>query len=410
MSSKNVLLPIVFPSFLLFGTLLLLFFLNLSQPCYAKVEQILWNKDSIEALARDSAKKSNPAYKRILSYANKYCDQPSVSVINKPFLPEGCSKNDYVSLSTYAWPDKTKTGGLPYVLRDGYNNPEAENFNNKDISVFVDRMQMLTLAWKLTGEEKYAKKAHEQVRVWFIDAETRMNPNLRYGQIVPGANGNRGNSYGVLDGYSFVRVLDPLLLLEDYGGFTKDEQKAVKQWFEDFLTWLTTSTLGLKEATANNNHGTSYDGQILAFSIYTGNKRMARSIIKDFPVTRINFQIEPDGTQPREQNRPRSFTYSVMNLDRMMDFLLMAKFYGRPINAKKLERYYKAWEYLMPFFGDGQKDWPFQQVVSAEYAQWQAVRDTYIISTYLKPNRVMFNNVERPTDDRTRRSIYSVIY
>lgn len=389
---------------------MLLLFVNVSQPCHAKVEQILWNRDSIEALARDSAKKSNPAYRRILSNADKYCSQPSVSVVNKPFLPEGCTKNDYVSLSTYAWPDTTKAGGLPYVVKDGYSNPEADKFNNKDIADFVDRMQMLSLAWKLTGEERYAEKATEQVRTWFIDEETRMNPHLNYGQIVPGANGNRGNSYGVLDGYSFVRVLDPLLLLEDYEGFTKDEQKAVKQWFEDFLTWLTTSTLGLKEATANNNHGTSYDGQILAFSIYTGNKRMARSVIKAFPAARINFQIEPDGTQPRELKRTRSFIYSVMNLDRMMDFLLMAKFYGRPIKASRLERYYKAWEYLMPYVGEGQKDWPYKQVISTEYAQWQAVRDTYIISTYLKPKRAMLKDLERPTDDRSRRSIYSVVY
>ena len=245
----------------------LLLVLIFSQPSSAKVHQILWNRENIENLALDSAKKTNPAYQRTLSYARRFYEQPAVSVVNKPFLPEGCTKNDYVSLSTYAWPDTTKPGGMPYVIRDGFDNPEAEKFNNKDIADLVERLQMLTLAWKLTGERKFAEKALEQVRVWFIDEETRMTPHLNFGQIVPGANGNKGNCYGVLDGYSFVRVLDPLLLLEDYDGFSKVEQKLVKQWFKDFLTWLTTSQLGLQEALANNNHGSSYDGQLLAFSI-----------------------------------------------------------------------------------------------------------------------------------------------
>ena len=324
-------------------------FLSCGVEQHTRVEtrSIHWNRDCVEKMAKDPTKGSNPTYKMIISTALRYCLEPPVTVVNKPYLPEGCTKNDYVSLSTYAWPDSTKAGGMPYVLRDGYDNPEASQFNWPALLSLIDRMQILTLAWKLSGDTVYAEKALEQVRAWFINEDTRMAPNLKYAQIVPGVNNNEGNSYGVLDGYYFVKVLDPLLLLEDYTAFTKAERKAVKSWFTDFLTWITTSKLGIQESLSNNNHGTSYDCQVLAYCIYTGEHRQARRIIKEFPDKRINTQIEVDGTQPHELKRPRSFNYSVMNLDRMMDFLLMAKFYGHPVKEKKLNRYLKAWEFLV---------------------------------------------------------------
>lgn len=387
-----------------------LFCTQLVQPCSAKIKRILWNHDCIDQLASDPAKASNLAYKRIMAYANRFCGESPVSVVNKPFLPEGCTKNDYVSLSTYAWPDSAKADGLPYVLKDGYNNPEAEKFNRPVLSSMVERVQMLTLAWKLTGEVRYAEKAVGQIQAWFIDEDTRMTPHLNYGQIVLGANGNRGNDYGVLDGFQLVGVLDPLILLEDYDGFAVSDRKVVKDWFADFLSWLATSVLGQQEALAQNNHGTAYDCQVLAFSIYTGNAKMAKDVIKAFPALRVSLQIEPDGTQPRELKRPRSFIYSVMNLDLMMDFLIMAKFYGFPVKVSKLERYFKAWEFLMPYLGEGMKNWPFVQVIDTEYAQWQACRDMYIVSKYLVSKHLKLKGLDLPNDDRTRKSIYSVVY
>lgn len=40
-----------------------------------------------------------------------------------------------------------------------------------------------------------------------------MNPNLEYAQMIPGRH-NKGRSFGVIDTYSFIEMLDAVQLLE----------------------------------------------------------------------------------------------------------------------------------------------------------------------------------------------------
>ena len=51
-----------------------------------------------------------------------------------------------------------------------------------------------------------------------------MYPNFEYAQMVPGVNGGKGRSFGVLDGYSFVEMLDGVALLEGSKGTEKMDE------------------------------------------------------------------------------------------------------------------------------------------------------------------------------------------
>lgn len=377
---------------------------------HGKPRQVLWSRNHIEAFLNDSLNINHPSFKYLISRADSYCGMAPLTVVNKPFLPSSGKVNDYMSLSTYAWPDTTKTDGLPYRVKDGYSNPEADKFDFPLLVEMSSRVQALTLAWYLTKKQEYAEKALEQVRVWFINQSTKMNPHMNYGQVVPGTNNGKGYDYGVLDGYYFVEMLDALILLEEYPGFSKREQNLVKKWFSKYLKWLTTSALGKSERNSRNNHGTSYDGQVLAFSIYTENHKKAEDVISGFGSKRIRKQIEADGSQPRELKRTRSFSYSIMNIDRTMDFLLMASFYGNPLPKEDVDLFLKSIEFILPYTGIKHEQWPYKQVINADYDKRLFLMDTYIISTYIAPYNEVLKGVEKPQDDRSRRNINNIIY
>jgi len=81
---------------------------------------------------------------------------------------------------------------------------------------------LLSLAYYLTNDENYAAKAVENLRIWFINKETKMNPNMNFGQTIPGRKEGKGRGEGVLDTYSFVEMLDGVELLKTSKSFKKE--------------------------------------------------------------------------------------------------------------------------------------------------------------------------------------------
>ena len=141
------------------------------------------------------------AYQALQAEADKLLDVQPLSVMMKEKVPASGNKHDYMRQARYYWPDPTKPDGLPYVSRDGESNPELNKLDRNRLGATASRVTTLALAWYFSGEEKYAQKATELIRVWFFDKDTRMNPNLEYAQMIPGHNGGKGRCYGVLDSY-----------------------------------------------------------------------------------------------------------------------------------------------------------------------------------------------------------------
>ena len=344
--------------------------------------QSVWNKTHLEAVKQSLAQPAYAAaYQALLSDAALALNQQPLSVMTKEKTPASGDKHDYMSQARYFWADPTKPDGLPYINRDGESNPELDKLDRNRLGELANSVIDLSLAWYFGGDEKYAQKATELLRVWFFDKDTRMNPNLNYAQMVPGHDGGKGRSSGLIDTYSFVEMLDAVQLLEQSKSFTESDSRQLKAWFGEFMDWFLNSKLGKEDGRSANNHSIAYDAQAIAFALYAGNADVAKRILTEFPEKRIFKQIEPDGKQPRELVRTLGYHYSWYNLNHIIDIAMMGENYGVNIaNATSPDgrNLYTALDFLAAYLGKQVSAWhPYQQISGWEATQQAVTKDVY---------------------------------
>lgn len=264
----------------------------------------------------------------IASGADDLLNTPLLAVTNKPttgILPDS---RTYVSLATYWWPDPDSDDGLPYIRRDGEVNPETTG-QQSDLPRMIEmaqRVELLANAFELTENEKYAKSAIAQLYTWFIDAETSMYPHLEHAQMVRGLN--RGRSYGVIDTWWLVRVVESFPHLRQSAYWNDEFEAGLRAWFTHYLNWLRNSEFGRTEMQSENNHGTWYDLQVITFARFVGQEEFARNYLERVSLGRIPDQISISGRQKHEARRPRPLHYSIYNLSGLMKLALHGKELG----------------------------------------------------------------------------------
>lgn len=306
------------------------------------------------------------AVNKIISDANKCLKAEPESVMDKTKVPPSGNKHDYMSIAPYFWPDPSKSNGLPYMRQDGKVNPESKNEEISDRVRFgrtLDRIETLALAYYFTREKKYADHAAKLIKVWFLNPDTRMNPNLNFAQAIAGKSDGRGE--GVLDARGMGSVLDSANLISNTSDFTEANQKALIQWMTSYYDWLMKSPNGKAERAATNNHGTWFDVQAAHLALGLGKKEDAKKIIEAARTKRINVQIESDGKQPEELARTASFSYSCMNLDAFFTLANLGEHAGVDLwrkNNKDSRSLRKALDFLVPYVDRPPAKWPYKQI------------------------------------------------
>jgi hypothetical protein len=254
------------------------------------------------------------ARRELLNHADAELKAPIVAVTDKhTLMPPSGDKHDYFSLSPYWWPDPSKPDGLPYIRRDGVTNPESKkDLDQPRIAAMGYNVNTLALAWYLIGDEKYATRASAQLHAWFLDSATKMNPHLRFSQLVKGNPEERGS--GIVDTRWFIEAVDAAGLLAGSKSWTAEDDADLKTWFRAYLDWLLTSPNGKHEHDAKNNHGSWYAAQTATYALFVGDSARARQIAEGSKA-RIGWQITADGDQPIENQRTRSMHYSAFNAE-----------------------------------------------------------------------------------------------
>jgi len=284
------------------------------------------------------------------------------SVMDKKQVPPSGDKHDYMSTGPYWWPDPTKPDGLPYIKKDGQRNPEYYDItDSQELDKLEDNVLNLALAYYFTKEEKYAQFASQLIKTWFLDDATRQNPNLNFGQGIPGLNTGRGT--GIIETRDVYRIIDAAILIQGTKNWTNQDHLALKKWFSEYLNWMIESPIGKDEADSKNNHGTFYSEQILNFALFTDNLEIAKNEINTFKI-RMENQLKPDGSQPFELARTKSWNYVNMNL---YGYFLIARlaenaneslWYHQIIEGKNLKN---ALNWIIPYLKK-EKEWEYEQI------------------------------------------------
>ncbi len=307
-----------------------------------------------------------PAFNQLIKDADKALEVGVYSVTFKNLVPPSGSKNDYMSMGPYWWPDPEKPDGLPYIRRDGEVNPERDNLDSPQLGKMINGLRTLSLAWFFAEKTEYAEKAAELLRAWFLNPETLMNPHLNYGQAIPGIT--EGRFIGIIDGRSFAVLVDAIALLETSGVLTEDERTGLRNWFEEYFHWLTTSEFGKEEDNYRNNHSVAYDVQACGIAYFLGKDDYVRQKVGEMTHRRIDPMIEADGSQPHELIRTRAFGYSVSNLRNFFDAGEIGLNVGIDIfnyvNPKDASLQ-TALDYLIGYIGREQ-DWPYEEISNWE--------------------------------------------
>lgn len=304
------------------------------------------------------------AYKYLLVEANKYLLKTPDPVTNKSQTPPSGDKHDFLSIAPYRWPNPATADGFPWILKDGEINPmyNSSDTDASRLNEMFASLDNLTIAFYFSDNKKYANKAREILQVWFIDANTKVNPNINYGQAIPGeVDGRRA---GMITWSKFSTVINAIQILSSKNIINKKELNTLNTWILDYYTWLKTNKMGIENDNGNQNHSTSYDYQMVGIARYLGLNLEAKDRLEAFKTKRIEVQLDTEGKQPYELGRTKSVHYCSMNL-RLMTFIAEM---GLPLgvdlwnystaSGKSIK---KAYDFLRPF-AEGTKEWPYKQI------------------------------------------------
>ena len=296
---------------------------------------------------------------RILKAANQYLEEKPVTITALHSPRSAGGPHDFFSEADYWWPDPKNPNG-PYIQRDGMSNPDNFIEHRRALMRLSVQVPALVAAWKLTKDMRYAAHAASHLRAWFIAEPTRMNPNLQFAQAIHGITTGRGT--GIIDTIHLVEVARAIEVSESSGALSPTELKNIKQWFTDYLQWMTTSKNGIQERDARNNHTTCWVMQVAAFAHLVGDQKLLELCRERFKTIIVPNQIAADGGFPEELRRTKPYGYELFNLEAMAT---VCQILSTPqdnlftFQTADGRGFRLAMEYMFPFIRDKQT-WPLK--------------------------------------------------
>lgn len=292
--------------------------------------------------------------------------------------------HDFYSEGDYWWPNPVSPDSA-YIRRDGQTNPDNFVAHRHAMIRLSTLVGDLTSAWIITKEEKYITEALKHIRAWFIDPETRMNPDLQYAQAIKGITTGRG--IGIIDTIHLLEVVQSLIVMEQEGMLPNEDAVATKDWFAKYLYWLTNHPYGKEEMNAKNNHGTCWVMQAAQFAKYTGNTEILDFCRQRYQTVLLPAQMAADGSFPLELKRTKPYGYSLFNLDAMATVCHILTDEHHPLWQYATEdgrNMQKAVAWLFPYIKD-KSAWPYEKDIMY-WDEWPVAQPALLFSFCDMPN------------------------
>ena len=333
----------------------------------------------------------------ILTEAAWALQQQPLTVTSQVSPRSAGTKHDFFSEGDYWWPDQKNPEG-PYIQKDGMTNPENFVAHRLAMIRFSRIIGSLASAYKITGDEKYVRHALLHLKAWFTDPATLMNPSLNYAQAIKGRHTGRG--IGIIDTIHLMEVAQGVIIMQEARAFNSSDLAGIKNWFAQYLTWLTTHQYGKDEMNAANNHGTCWVMQVAAFARLTGNEDVLKFCRERYKTVLLPNQMAADGSFPQELRRTKPYGYSLFNLDAMT---MICQILSTP--SDNLWQYQtadgrsikKGIEYLHPYVADKSK-WPFKQDVMY-WENWPVAHPFHVMGAIRFSNDEWFRTWQKLDHD-----------
>jgi len=262
------------------------------------------NEEDVVVVLKDS----------ILKKADLALKQPPITVTADTAYRSAGGIHDFYSEGDYWWPDHQNPNGV-YIQKDGMSNPDNFVAHRLSMIRFSEIVGILTSAYKITGDKKYALKALTHMKSWFVDPQTLMNPSLLYAQAIKGKVTGRG--IGIIDTIHLMEVAQSLYVIQNTSSLELELVDKIKKWFSEYLFWLTSHKYGKKEMSRTNNHATCWFMQVASFAKLTGNTQILDFCREKYKTVLLPNQMAVNGSFPEELARTKPYGYSLFNLDAM---------------------------------------------------------------------------------------------
>lgn len=277
-----------------------------------RVVEQAWASRPLLCYSAEKMQTASAALKaQILRRAQDSLARPAPTILDKTVLPPGGDVHDYISPSPYH--HLGPRGDL--TRRDGDRNAaavlysaESAAYDRSALEHFIQTTCAAALAGRVSGEAQYFVAAAERLRTWFMDEATRMNPHMKYAQVLPNQSA-AGRLSGVIDFRNFWPLLDAIQLTWAAGALTAREHGLIQQWFRTFLDDL----LSRRPGRQVNNLGSWSDLLVAAIALHVGDTALAARTLAEAPL-RMVTQLSAFSAPHFELGRTRPLHYCLFHL------------------------------------------------------------------------------------------------